>query len=73
MTRSRHLPYSLALISFGVLTYEVLLTRLFSVVFLYHFAYVAVSLAMLGFSVGAVVVYYRPRLHEPSSFCRSTR
>jgi predicted membrane-bound spermidine synthase len=57
------LALALGLISFSVLLYEILLTRIFSVVLLYHFAYVAISLALLGFSVGALWVHYRPALH----------
>ena len=57
------LALALGLISFSVLLYEILLTRIFSVVLLYHFAYVAISLALLGFSVGALWVHYRPTLH----------
>ena len=61
----RHrLPIALGLISFSVLLYEILLTRIFSVVLLYHFAYVAISLALLGFSLGALIVHYRPGLHS---------
>lgn len=61
----RRLPLALAGISLAVLLYELLLTRIFSVVLLYHFAYVALSLALLGFSVGALIVHYRPALYAP--------
>ena len=37
--------------------YEVLLTRIFSVTMWYHFAFVAISVAMFGMTVGALVVY----------------
>jgi hypothetical protein len=59
----RTLPLALGLLSFAVIVFEILLTRIFSVVLLYHFAYVAVSLALVGFSIGALIVHYRPRLH----------
>ncbi len=59
----RPLSAAISLISFSVLLYEILLTRIFSVVLLYHFAYVAISLALLGFSVGALWVHYHPSLH----------
>ena len=42
--------------------YEILLTRIFSVTMLYHFAFVALSLAMFGMTVGALIVYLAPRL-----------
>ena len=40
--------------------YEVLLTRIFSVTMWYHFAFVAISVAMFGMTVGALVVYLKP-------------
>ncbi len=63
---------AIGIISFSVLLYEILLTRIFSVVLLYHFAYVAISLALLGFSVGATWVHYHPSLHAPDRIGRTT-
>src|SRR5262245_22122530 len=40
--------------------HEILLTRIFSVTMWYHFAFVAVSLAMFGMTVGAIIVFVRP-------------
>ena len=40
--------------------YEIALTRIFSVTMWYHFAFVAISVAMFGMTVGALVVYLRP-------------
>lgn len=56
----------LFLVALSTLTYEILLTRIFSVTMLYHFAFVALSLAMFGMTVGALIVYLVPRLfpHE---------
>lgn len=71
MMRRLTLQSALSLISFSVLLFEILLTRIFSVVLLYHFAYVAVSLALLGFSFGALFVYYRPALHDPARIRRT--
>ena len=48
-----------ALASFGSLLLELALTRLFSVVLYYHFAFLAISLAMLGLGVGGVFSYLR--------------
>src|SRR5262245_55513685 len=45
--------------------YEILLTRIFSVTMLYHFAFVALSLAMFGMTVGALIVYLAPGLFPP--------
>jgi hypothetical protein len=41
--------------------YEVLLTRIFSVTMWYHFAFVAVSVALFGMTVGALIIYLSPR------------
>ncbi len=45
--------------------YEILLTRIFSVTMLYHFAFVALSLAMFGMTAGALAVYLAPRVFTP--------
>ena len=47
----------IALASFGRLLLELALTRLFSVVLYYHFAFLAISLAMLGLGAGGVFSY----------------
>src|SRR5688572_25245546 len=40
--------------------YEILLTRIFSVTMWYHFAFMAISIAMFGMTVGAIWVFLRP-------------
>jgi len=50
----------LFLITLATLTYQLLLTRIFSVTMYYHFAFVAISVTMFGMAVGALVVYGRP-------------
>ena len=40
--------------------YEILLTRIFSVTMWYHFAFVAISVALFGMTVGALIVYLLP-------------
>ena len=47
----------LALTSFAALLLELALTRLFSVVLFYHFAFLAISIALLGLGAGAVFAY----------------
>lgn len=47
----------LFLASLATLMLEILLTRVFSVVTWYYFAFFAVSVAMFGFTVGALIVY----------------
>ena len=43
--------------SFASLLVELALTRLFSVVLFYHFAFLAISIALLGLGAGGVVAY----------------
>jgi hypothetical protein len=52
--------FGLLLVALSTLMYEVLLTRIFSVTMWYHFAFVAISVAMFGMTVGALLVYLRP-------------
>src|SRR5215469_16253109 len=47
----------LALTSFGALLLELALTRLFSVGLFYHFAFLAISIALLGLGAGGVFAY----------------
>ena len=46
----------------ATLTYQLLLTRIFSVTMYYHFAFVAISVTMFGMAVGALFVYGRPHV-----------
>ncbi|MCB4755750.1 MAG: hypothetical protein LHV69_01720 [Elusimicrobia bacterium] len=50
----------LSLIAGTTLMYEILLTRIFSVTLWYHLAFLAVSLAMLGLTLGALLVFLLP-------------
>ena len=45
------------LTSLATLLVELTLTRIFSVVFYYHFAFLAISIAMFGLGVGGVISY----------------
>ena len=47
------------LITFAVLVFQVVQTRILSVVAWYHLAFLAISVAMLGMTAGAVWVYLR--------------
>ena len=49
-------------VALATLMFEILLTRIFSVTMLYHFAFVALSVAMFGMTAGALFVYLAPRL-----------
>jgi spermidine synthase len=53
----RTLLRGLGLASFAALLLELALTRLFSVVLFYHFAFLAISIALLGLGAGGVFAY----------------
>ena len=49
------------LIALATLAYELVLTRIFSVTLWYHFAFLAISLAMFGMTVGSLLIYLFPK------------
>ena len=51
-----------ALAAFSTLSLELLLTRIYSVTMYYHFAFMVVSLALLGLGVAGVTIYLVPWL-----------
>jgi predicted membrane-bound spermidine synthase len=55
----------LFLVALSTLMYEILLTRIFSVTMWYHFAFMAISVAMFGMTVGAIAVYLWPGIFPP--------
>lgn len=60
LTATRFSYAGLFLITQATLMYEILLTRIFSVTMWYHFAFMAISIAMFGMTAGAVLVYFFP-------------
>ena len=65
----------LFLVTLATLAYQILLTRIFSVTIWYHFAFLTVSIAMLGMTIGAIAVYVFPvtfskeRVHAQLARC----
>src|SRR5712691_815093 len=60
----RTLLAGVALSSFSALLLELALTRLFSVVLFYHFAFLAISIALLGLGAGGVFAHlWKQRLN----------
>ncbi len=55
----RTVMFAVALVSFASLLLELALTRLFSVVLFYHFAFFAISVALLGLGSGGVFAHIR--------------
>src|SRR5437660_2850161 len=72
--------FAVALTTLATLLLELSLTRIFSVVFYYHFAFLAISIALFGLGIGGVFSYvvagWKPplylrlgRLSALNSFC----
>ena len=57
----------MALCTLATLLLELSLTRIFSVVLFYHFAFVAISVALFGLGVGGVLAYYIPAANDKES------
>ena len=51
----------------GALALEVVLTRIFSVTMWYHFAFLAISMALMGSAMAGVFLYFFPRLTQPET------
>src|SRR2546430_16460627 len=58
--RERALLLALFLVALATVMFEVLLTRVFSLTMWYHFAFMAISIAMFGMTVGALLVFLGP-------------
>ena len=58
---------AVALCTLATLLLELSLTRIFSVVLFYHFAFVAISVALFGLGVGGVAAYYMPAVTDKES------
>jgi len=52
--------------SFSALSYEIILTRLFSISLWYHFAFMVISIAMLGIGASGTALSLYPGLKVPS-------
>src|SRR5881409_2485212 len=56
-----HTYLGLFVIALATVMYEIVLTRIFSVTMWYHFAFVAISVALFGMTIGALIVHYFPQ------------
>lgn len=63
---------AIGLLSTGVLLYELVLMRVFSVLMWYHFASLAIGLALLGLGAGGLAVGLWPSLGTPERRTRLT-
>ncbi len=67
----RGLLVGVAVISCASLMLELVLTRIFSVTLFYHFAFLAVSLALFGIGTAGVVLYVRGKSFKRDKLARS--
>jgi hypothetical protein len=61
----RFLSFGVAVSSFATIALELALTRIYSVTMYYHFAYMVISLALLGLAISGVVIYLLPKVFLP--------
>jgi SAM-dependent methyltransferase len=61
----RRYVFAIFTLAFATLSFQILLTRFFSVMLYYHFAFAAISLAMLGLTRGAMEVHGKPKRYTP--------
>jgi hypothetical protein len=66
MRTSSRIFFFVGLCSFSALAYEILLTRIFSISLWYHFAFMMVSIAMLGLGASGTILALFPRLRHPA-------
>lgn len=57
---------AIGLLSGSILMFELALIRIFSFILWHHFAFMVISVALLGFGVSGVLLYLWPRLGEPT-------
>jgi SAM-dependent methyltransferase len=57
--------FAIFVVASASLSYQILITRFFSVMLNYHYAFAAISLAMLGLTRGAMQVYNNPARYAP--------
>lgn len=65
MQIERHHLTGIFLTSMAALTLEIVLTRIFSVMMWYHFAFLAISMALMGSATAGVALYFLPGLARP--------
>lgn len=62
MQRQRFLLLGVLLTTLVTLALEIVLTRIFSVTMWYHFAFLTISIALMGSAAAGVMVYLRPQM-----------
>jgi hypothetical protein len=58
---NRYVSWGVLLVSLAILMLELILTRIFSVTMYYHFAFLAISLALFGSGASGIAIYIFPQ------------
>ena len=66
MRNGSRIFFFVGLCSFSTLAYEIVLTRIFSISLWYHFAFMIVSIAMLGLGASGTILSLFPRFRHPA-------
>ena len=70
MVKQRSFLLGVLLTSLVTLAIEIILTRVFSVTMWYHFAFLTISIALMGSATAGVVVYLRPQMLQETAVYR---
>jgi hypothetical protein len=66
MRNGSRIFFFVGLCSFSTLAYEIVLTRIFSISLWYHFAFMMVSIAMLGLGASGTILALCPKFRHPA-------
>jgi len=73
MGKTKRVSYGLMFLSLSSLMWELILTRIFSVIIWHHYAFMVISLAMFGFGISGVYVYIRSKSFKKVDFYRQLK
>ena len=66
MDNNRSILPEIFIVSLASLAYEITLTRIFSISLWYHFAFMVISIAMLGIAASGTLLSVYPKLKDPA-------
>jgi predicted membrane-bound spermidine synthase len=66
---NNHIYPGIFMIALATIALELLLPRIWSVTMWYHFAFVAISIAMFGITAGALLVFFYPQYFNKEQAC----
>ena len=72
-SQSRRVAWAIFLVAMSMLAFELVLTRLFSVILWNHFAFLAISIGLFGFGVAGVTAFVLPQTFSAANAPRQLR